>query len=100
MARAARTLRAIYGTAALAPLGRVTAHALALCRTPGNFRLKRRGVGFEKRGNCRGFTRGCHDLPAIKKEGGWCNISAARICRGGRTARMIWMLLVHRCFLM
>ena len=37
-------LRAIYETAALAPPHRVTAHALALFRTPGNFRLKRRGV--------------------------------------------------------
>ena len=37
-------IRAIYGTAALAPLHRVTAHALALFRTPGNFPLKRRGV--------------------------------------------------------
>src|SRR5215472_12225574 len=44
-------------------LHRAPAHALALFGTPGNFRLKRRGVGFEKRGNCRGFTRGCHGLP-------------------------------------
>src|SRR5262249_45443166 len=62
-------LRVIYGTAALAPLRRVTAHALALFRTPGNFRLKRRGVSLKKRWNCRHFARCCHD-PLRLKGGG------------------------------
>src|SRR5215831_4125613 len=62
-------LRVIYGTAALAPLRRATAHALALFRTPGNFRLKRRGVGFEKRGIVEVLLRGCHDLLRSKKRG-------------------------------
>src|SRR5499427_1724305 len=62
-------LRVIYGTAALAPLRRVTAHALALFRTPGNFRLKRRGFSLKKRWNCRHFARCCHD-PLRLKGGG------------------------------
>src|SRR5262249_17221257 len=63
MARADRTSWPSMGPLHVQLLHRAPAHALALFGTPGNFRLKRRGVGFEKRGNCRGFTRGCHGLP-------------------------------------
>src|SRR5215471_15138597 len=50
-------LRAIYGTAACSALHRAPADALALFGTPGNFRLKRRGVGSEKWGNSQRFAR-------------------------------------------
>src|SRR5215472_10874215 len=58
-----------YETATLAPLHRVTAHAHALFRTPGNFRFKRRGVGSEKRRNWRHFAGCCHDPFRGKKRG-------------------------------
>jgi len=76
-------LRAIYGTAACSALDRVPAHALALFGTPGNFRLKRRGISLKKRWNCRHFARCRHDLLRSKKRGdGVTKLNPQSVCRG------------------